>query len=362
MSTPEIHRHINLGDPSPFGQDGCSTKIPPHDVICAYGTDPFHSVSRDGDWQTGRAVRELNARLLRSEQSIDKARDWERWSNAVFRFGTREFVHVCRRSLIVYAPTLAAAEERLRSFAAQYLSPPGEVTPTFNIINSSYGMLRSERVEITTEGLPAEGNLDLYYGEDFPAWHDQFVATIVGKKSGLSLIEGSPGTGKTTYLRLLMAKLKETHRFYYLPPSSLSCLVQTELVDFWVEENERHGRKKRFVIILEDCEAALMTRANDNRSQVSAILNITDGMFADFLRTHVICTINCPSSRLDPALLRPGRLVAHRHFGRLPSTQAGKLAVYLEKKLSPAEDYSLAEIFAGPAVREEPSRLVGFAA
>lgn len=362
MNTPEIHPHLNLGDPSPFGQDGCSTRIPPHDVVCAYGTEPFHSVSRDGDWHTGRAVRELASHLMRSEQSIDKARDWDRWTNVIFRFGTHEFVHICRRSLIVYAPTLTAAEERLRSFAAQYLSPAGETPATFNIINSSYSVLRAERVEIMTDGLPAEGNLDLFYGDCFPAWHDNFVATIVGKKSGLSLIEGPPGTGKTTYLRLLMAKLKETHRFYYLPPSSLSCLVQTELVDFWVEEKERHGRGKRFVVILEDCEAALMTRENDNRSQVSAILNITDGMFADFLRTHVICTINCPSSRLDPALLRPGRLVAHRDFGRLRAAEARRLATYLGKQLDAAEDYSLAEVFAGAGVREETPRLVGFAA
>jgi ATP-dependent 26S proteasome regulatory subunit len=105
-----------------------------------------------------------------------------------------------------------------------------------------------------------------------------------------------------------------------------------------------------------------MTRANDNRSQVSAILNITDGMFADFLRTHVICTINCPSSRLDPALLRPGRLVAHRNFGRLPAAQARKLSIYLNKQLEPADDYSLAEVFAGAGVHEETPRLVGFAA
>jgi hypothetical protein len=362
MNSSEILRHVNLGDPSPFGQDHCSGRVPPHDIVCAYGTEPFHTAARDGDWQTGRAVRELSAHLLRSEQSIDKTRDWEKWTNTVFRFGHDEFVHICRRSLVVYAPSPAAAEARLQFFAAQYLAPPGEIVPTFHIINSSYGMLRAERVEIHTGELPHEGNLDLYYGVSFPAWHGSFIDTIVGKKSGLTLIEGPPGTGKTTYLRLLMAKLKETHRFYYLPPSSLSCLVQSELVDFWVEEIERHGRTKRFVVVLEDCEAALMTRENDNRSQVSAILNITDGMFADFLRTHVICTINCPSSRLDPALLRPGRLVAHRNFPRLAAAQAGNLAVYLGKDLPDAPDYSLAEVFAGSGVREEAPRPVGFAA
>lgn len=362
MNTSEIHRHLNLGDQSPFGHDECASKIPPHDVICAYGTEPFHTASMDGDWQTGRVVSELGACLLRSEQSVDKTRDWEKWTNILLRFGTHDFVHLCRRSLVVYAPTLAGAEQRLRDFAAKYLSPPGATVPSFNIINSSYGILRSERVEIQTDGLPPESDLDLFYGDGFGGWHAKFVDTIVGKKSGLSLIEGPPGTGKTTYLRLLMVRLKETHRFYYLPPSSLGCLVQSELVDFWVEQIERHGRKKRFVVILEDCEAALMTRENDNRSQVSAILNITDGMFADFLRTHVVCTINCPSSRLDPALLRPGRLVAHRNFGRLSAAAAGRLAARLGRELDPADDYSLAEVFAGAGVREETQRLVGFAA
>jgi hypothetical protein len=362
MNSPEIHPYLNLGDPSPFGQDHCAGRVPPHDVVCAYGKTPFHSASMDGDWQTGRAVQDLHADLLRSEQSVDKSRDWEKWTNVLFGFGSGEFAHLSRRTLVVYAPTLAQAEQRLRGFATKYLSAPGQIVPTFNIINSSYGILRAERVEIATDELPAEDNLDLFYGEGFPAWHNNFIDTIVGKKSGLSLLEGPPGTGKTTYLRLLMAKLKETHRFYYLPPSSLSCLVQSELVDFWVEENERHGRKKRFVVILEDCEAALMTRENDNRSQVSAILNITDGMFADFLRTHVICTINCPSSRLDPALLRPGRLVGHRNFGRLPADEAKRLAAHLGKKLDRADNYSLAEIFAGAGVREETPRLIGFAA
>lgn len=362
MKTPQLRHNLNLGTISPFGDDACSSKIPPHDVVCAFGTAPWHSSAMSGDWQTGRAVDELSSHVVRSEQCADKTRDWEKWPNVIFRFGSDEFIHVSRRTVTAYAPSAAAAHDRLRSFASGFLVPAGEAAPTFHLMNSSYGILRSEPVAVSRESIPSEGDLGLFYGEEFPAWHEQFAATIVGRKSGLSLIEGPPGTGKTTYLRLLMAKFKETHRFYYLPPSSLGCLVQSELVDFWVEENERHGRSKRFVVILEDCEAALMTRDNDNRSQVSAILNITDGMFSDFLRTHVICTINCPSSCLDPALLRPGRLVGHRHFGRLPADHGRRLATHLGKELPVAEDYSLAEVFAGPPVREASVRLVGFAA
>ena len=211
---------------------------------------------------------------------------------------------------------------------------------------------------MAVEATPQEGNLDLYYGDDFPQWHEKFVETIVGRRSGLSLFEGPPGTGKTSYMRMLMVKLAATHRFYYLPPTSLGSLVQSEFVDFWVDEIERHGREKRFIVVLEDCEAALMTRSNDNRSQVSSILNISDGMFSDFLRTHVICTINCPSAELDAALLRPGRLVGHRYFGKIGRDTAERLAIYVGRDLpSGSGEYSLAEVFAGEQAPERVWRL-----
>jgi hypothetical protein len=108
----------------------------------------------------------------------------------------------------------------------------------------------------------------------------------------------------------------------------------------------------KFVVILEDSDAALMTRGSDNREQVSAILNLSDGMLADFLRLQIICTINCSAADIDPALLRPGRLLCHRVFGRLDYTQATRLAESLGRKLPQARDYSLAEVFAGHDYRQ----------
>ena len=117
------------------------------------------------------------------------------------------------------------------------------------------------------------------------------------------------------------------------------------------------------MMILEDSEKALMRREDDNRSQVSALLNITDGLLSDFLKLQVICTINCLSSELDQALLRPGRLLAHKVFGRLTREEALRIAGKLGKPLPYRSDYSLAEIFNEAA--EEPERdekIVGFAA
>jgi ATP-dependent 26S proteasome regulatory subunit len=105
-----------------------------------------------------------------------------------------------------------------------------------------------------------------------------------------------------------------------------------------------------------------MTRGADNREQVSAILNISDGMLADFLSLQIICTINCSAADIDPALLRPGRLLCHRVFGRLDYPQAARLAERLGRKLPQAPDYSLAEVFAEHGTVETSRPRIGFAA
>jgi len=177
----------------------------------------------------------------------------------------------------------------------------------------------------------------------------------------LTIFEGRPGTGKTFYLRHLMGELKESHRFYFIPTASMGVLSKPEFIGFWADQRLYHS-DKMFVIVLEDSDGALMTRGNDNREQVSALLNLTDGMLADFLRLQIICTINCSASDIDPALLRPGRLLCHRVFERLDYAQAARLAESLGRKLLQTRDYSLAEVFAGDETNENPRQRMGFAA
>jgi len=158
-----------------------------------------------------------------------------------------------------------------------------------------------------------------------------------------------------------MGELKKSHRFYFIPTSTMGILYKPDFTGFWADQRRYHSEKK-FIVILEDSDAALMTRASDNRDQVNALLNLTDGMLADFLRLQIICTINCSASDIDPALLRPGRLICHRVFGRLDYAQAARLAESLGRKLPQASDYSLAEVFAGQDVDEISRPRIGFAA
>ena len=78
----------------------------------------------------------------------------------------------------------------------------------------------------------------------------------------------------------------------------------------------------------------------------------------------IVATINCQISKLDPAITRPGRLLAYRNFGRLPADQARRLAARKGLRLPDQPDYSLAEIYNGSPVEsaEFNPRTIGFAA
>lgn len=158
-----------------------------------------------------------------------------------------------------------------------------------------------------------------------------------------------------------MGVLKESHRFYFVPPTTMSVLSEPEFIGFWASQRRRHCNRK-FVVVLEDSDDAIMTRGRDNCEHVSAILNLSDGMLAAFLRLQIICTINCAATEIDCALLRPGRLLCHRVFRRLDPLAAARLAQSLGQTLPVASDYSLAEVMAGQYSEEVSRPRIGFAA
>jgi len=202
--------------------------------------------------------------------------------------------------------------------------------------------------------------LALHYGSDFPKWDKQMQAVLKRGERGLTILRGEPGTGKTSYLRHLMWKLRSTHRFYYLPISAYALIAAPAAVDFWIQQAVNSPRRGKIVII-EDAEALLMQRGADNRDSVSNLLNISDGFMAEYLRLHVVCTINCALKNLDPALTRPGRLVATREFRRLTRCEADALAQAKRLSLDEADTYSLAEVY-NSSVKNSESALpqIGF--
>ena len=80
------------------------------------------------------------------------------------------------------------------------------------------------------------------------------------------------------------------------------------------------------VVIIEDAENIIMDRKINNGSAVSNLLNISDGLLADFLNVQLICTFNNSLTLIDSALMRKGRLIAKYEFGKLGIAKAQQLS------------------------------------
>ncbi len=197
-------------------------------------------------------------------------------------------------------------------------------------------------------------DLDLYYDDDFKAV-DELLHKRLNKKAdkGIVLLHGLPGTGKTTYLRHLIARIRK--RVLFLSSDIAGNLMSPAFIELLIDNPDS-------VIIIEDAEQVIMDRRANSYSSVSALLNISDGLLADFLNTQLICTFNSPLAQVDSALTRKGRLIARYEFGKLPVEKAQRLSDRMGMDKVITVPQSLAEIMNPEPVTPspEPTRVIGF--
>jgi hypothetical protein len=347
----------DLAECSAFAPNFGRTHVP---VLAAFGGDRLHRYGMPGSWDLDRAISENANVLFRSIRRYFPDERQKKWDDLTFQFGPRSFLYVDEIRIMGYAETPQEAERLVTKFSETYHKPPVPNGGSFYLITTGKE-ISIETVPLGAETLLGDEAFTLHYGDGSREWHLDFTGKVRASNHGLSIFEGTPGTGKTSYLRHLMGVLKNSHRFYFIPTATMDVLSDPEFIGFWANQRRNYS-DRQFVVILEDSDAALMTRGAENRDKVSAILNLSDGMLADFLRLQIICTINCRADDIDQALLRPGRLLCHRVFRRLDYPQASRLAESLGRKLPVVRDYSLAEVFAGDGSEEINRPRIGFAA
>lgn len=181
-----------------------------------------------------------------------------------------------------------------------------------------------------------------HYNDDFQPVDKTIRGFINNDKSGLVLLHGLKGTGKTTYIRNLIASYPE-RKFVFIHPSLVPLLGSPEFGNFL-------STLKDHIIILEDCENAIRKRKSiaSNDSAVALLLNLTDGLLSDDLRMKFICTFNDASTSIDDALTRKGRLVARYEFKKLCEDKATALLRKVTKNdeiTSEEGGMSLADIY-----------------
>lgn len=210
----------------------------------------------------------------------------------------------------------------------------------------------SVNVPLNRDRLPIKEMYPFLKGESLEDYYDRYMES----SANILLLIGPPGTGKTTFIRGLLA-----HR---------SC---SAIVTYDAGILEKDGFFARFieddseVMVLEDSDTFLKSRSDGN-TMMHRFLNVGDGLVTTKGKKMIFST-NLPSIRdIDSALVRPGRCFDVVEFKPLDLDQAQVLAKRVGKKVPFKEvgnsiEYSIAEIFNQQSEQKhtaKANRKVGF--
>ena len=181
-------------------------------------------------------------------------------------------------------------------------------------------------------------DIQLNYGSKFKAVHEKIISRLNQKKGkGLVLLHGTPGTGKTHYLKYLASKIKDK-KVMFIPPFLADFITSPEMTPFLIENSNS-------VLFIEDAERVITDRQTGGANGVSNILNITDGILSDILNIQIVATFNMDKAKIDSALLRKGRLIAEHKFDALPIEDTNRLLEHLGKEPNATKPMTLTEIY-----------------
>jgi hypothetical protein len=227
------------------------------------------------------------------------------------------------------------------------------------LIKNQYGDYDFEPLKVS---VPEDMDLELNYGKKFLTVHDNVVEKLNNNDKGLYLFHGEPGTGKTTYIKYLTNLVKKDFIF-----------VPTTMLDRFVNDPDVLGmmvRRKKAVLVLEDAEKILISRESGDNPFISTLLNVSDGIMADILKTAIIVTFNSNEKMIDKAIKRKGRTMVDYKFEKLSLEEALKIAKKLKFKKDLLEEikepmtltdiYNLADRNSFLEKEEKQDKVIGF--
>ena len=211
----------------------------------------------------------------------------------------------------------------------------------------------SVNVPLNRDRLPVDEMYPFLKGETLESYYNRYLAS----SANILLLIGPPGTGKTTFIRGMLAATNSSAIVSY----DSAILEKDSFFAQFIEGEET-------IMVLEDSDAFLKSRSDGN-TMMHRFLNVGDGLVTTKGKKMIFST-NLPSIRdVDSALVRPGRCFDILTFDTLSVEEAQKLADKLEVDLPvrPSgrenEKYTIAEVFnvqSENTTKSKSGRKVGF--
>lgn len=153
---------------------------------------------------------------------------------------------------------------------------------------------------------------------------------------GLVLINGPVGTGKSYLIRSILTEMKNKGR------RAIACLPPTQ---FFIEADLLTNvitQFRRSCFVFEDVGDLVSIEASSQYMDArSNLLNLTEGFLSLLADSIIIISFNYDISKIDPAIIRPGRCLAHIEVNNLSYDKV--------KDMIPFDilhrEYSLAEVY-----------------
>lgn len=194
-----------------------------------------------------------------------------------------------------------------------------------------------EYYTIVSKVKPTNANIEENYNDDFLPVYEDIIKFLDQRESGLIILRGIMGSGKTTLIRHLLSQ--HPKEYIVVTNTIASHLAQPEFISFMLEHKDS-------IFILEDCEQILMDRSeNTFGGAIANILNMSDGLMSDIFNIKFICTFNADINKIDSALLRKGRCYANYEFKALSKEKVNALNEKYNLNLSEIKEMTLADIY-----------------
>jgi hypothetical protein len=117
------------------------------------------------------------------------------------------------------------------------------------LVKSEMGHLDTEEYDLFVPPI----DLEMNYGTDFLKVHNIIVNKLnENNGKGIILLHGDPGTGKTSYIKLLTSLVKEKD-ILFIPPSMAEMLSEPSIIPFLMDH-------KNSILIIEDAERVISDR------------------------------------------------------------------------------------------------------